>query len=70
MRKKAQIEREMLHAREDLEDSLGKLLHKAREKISIRARIEHAVANQTPTSLIVALIAGAGFALLTTSRHS
>lgn len=58
------IEREMFEARQNLEDNLGKLVHKAREQISFRARITNLVANHMPALLGIAALAGVGLALL------
>lgn len=43
MRERTEIEREIFHARQDLEESLDLLLHKVREQVAVRARASHAV---------------------------
>ena len=43
MRERDEIEREMFAARQDLEECLDQLIHKAREQLAVRARAEHAV---------------------------
>jgi hypothetical protein len=55
MRERTDIEREMFEARQDLEESLDQLIHKAREKLEVRARAEHAV-DENRTVLIVAAL--------------
>ena len=43
MRERADIEREIFAARQDLEENLDQLIHRARETFQVRARAEHAV---------------------------
>lgn len=43
MRDRTAIEREMFDAREDLEDNLDRLVHRARERLAVRARAGHAI---------------------------
>lgn len=45
MRDRTAIEREIFDAREDLEENLDRLMHKARERLAVRARTGHAVRN-------------------------
>lgn len=41
MRDRTAIEREIFDAREDLEDNLDRLMHRAREQLAVRARAGH-----------------------------
>jgi hypothetical protein len=43
MRDRTAIEREIFDAREDLEENLDRLMHRARERLAVRARARHAV---------------------------
>ena len=60
MRDRTAIEREIFQAREDLEDNLARLMHRARERLAVRARAGHAirtVARNYPNVTTVAVIA-------------
>lgn len=69
MRDRAEIEREMYEAREDLEHNLSELEHAVREKVDIRARARVAVARITQRPQVYvgwlagAALVGAGLAL-------
>jgi hypothetical protein len=43
MRDRTAIEREIFHAREDLESNLDRLMHRVRERLAVRARAGHAI---------------------------
>jgi hypothetical protein len=43
MRDRTAIEREIFDAREDLEDNLDRLIHRARERLAVRARAGRAI---------------------------
>ena len=43
MRDRTSIEREIFAAREDLEQNLDRLVHRARERLAVRARAGHAI---------------------------
>jgi ElaB/YqjD/DUF883 family membrane-anchored ribosome-binding protein len=43
MRDRTAIEREIFDARENLEENLDRLMHRARERLAVRARARHAV---------------------------
>ncbi len=43
MRDRTAIEREIFDARENLEQNLDRLMHRARERLSVRARAGHAL---------------------------
>ena len=60
MRERADIEREMFEARQDLEECLDLLIHKAREQVAVRARAEHAVREsvQANRTALIAVAAG------------
>jgi hypothetical protein len=45
MRDRTAIEREIFDAREDLEENLDRLMHRARERLAVKARAGHAVRN-------------------------
>ena len=64
------IQREMFEARQDLEENLDKLLHKTRETISLRARLENMIGSRALASVGVAALAGGAFALLFHRSHS
>lgn len=60
MRDRTAIEREIFDARESLEENLDRLVHKARERLALRARARHAVsgfAGQYPNITTAAVIA-------------
>ncbi|HEX8114730.1 MAG TPA: hypothetical protein VF516_43670 [Kofleriaceae bacterium] len=60
MRDRTAIEREILDAREDLEENLDRLMHRARERLSLRARAGHALRElprEYPNLTTVAVIA-------------
>ena len=60
MRDRTAIEREIFDAREDLEDNLDRLMHRARERLALRARTGHAArefARDYPNVTTVAMIA-------------
>jgi hypothetical protein len=42
MRDRTAIEREIFRARQDLEENLDRLMHRARERLAVRARAGHA----------------------------
>jgi ElaB/YqjD/DUF883 family membrane-anchored ribosome-binding protein len=43
MRDREEIEREMFEARQDLEQNLDQVVHRAKEKTEVRAQLEHKV---------------------------
>lgn len=43
MRDRTAIEREIFAARDDLEQNLDRLIHRARERLAVRARAGHAI---------------------------
>lgn len=45
MRERQEIEQEMFHAREDLEQNLGELKQTMREKVDVPDRVRHVVEN-------------------------
>jgi len=60
MRDRTAIEREIFHARENLEENLDRLMHRAREGLAVRARARHAIrgfARDYPNVAAVAVIA-------------
>ncbi len=60
MRDRTAIEREIFDAREDLEQNLDRLMHRARERLAVRARTGHAVrelVREYPNVTTVAVIA-------------
>jgi hypothetical protein len=76
MRDRTEIEREMFHAREDLEQNVDRLAHKIREQVAVPARVRHAVGGAAREHLAV-LITGAaiasvviGLMILWRARHS
>lgn len=60
MRDREQIEHEMLEARTDLEDTVGALAHRVREKTAVKARARQFAEQHAGT---IAMVAG-GFVLL------
>jgi hypothetical protein len=60
MRDREQIEQDMLHARTDLEDTVGALAHRVREKTAVKARLRQLAFKHAGT---IAMVAG-GFILL------
>jgi hypothetical protein len=68
MRERIDIEREMFEARQDLEASLDQLIHKAREKLEVRARAEHAVDENRSVLIVAALGIAAVVALYVALR--
>lgn len=60
MRDRTAIEREIFDAREDLEDNLDRLMHRARERLAVRARASHAARQFTrdfPNVTTLAIVA-------------
>lgn len=60
MRDRTAIEREIFNARADLEENLDRLMHKARERLAVRARAGHAIrgfVHDYPNVTTVAVIA-------------
>jgi len=60
MRDRTAIEREIFAAREDLEQNLDRLVHRARERLAVRARAGHAIrgfARDYPNVTTVVVIA-------------
>ena len=60
MRDRTAIEREIFHAREDLEENLDRLMHRARERLAVRARAGNAArqfARDFPNVTTVAILA-------------
>jgi hypothetical protein len=60
MRDRTAIEREIFNAREDLENNLDRLMHRARERLALRARAGNAArrfARDFPTVTTVAIVA-------------
>jgi hypothetical protein len=60
MRDRTAIEREIFNAREDLENNLDRLMHRARERLALRARAGNAArrfAHDFPTVTTVAIVA-------------
>lgn len=60
MRDRTAIEREIFNARENLEENLDRLMHRAREGLAVRARARHAIrgfARDYPNVAVVAVIA-------------
>jgi hypothetical protein len=73
MRERVEIEREIFHARQDLEESLDHLVHKVRERLALRARLGHAVRraariDPTPITIVTLLIVGGAVFLLLRRR--
>jgi hypothetical protein len=70
MRERVEIEREIFHARQDLEESLDRLVHKVRERLAVRARWEQALrraARVDPSTITIItwlVIGGVVFLLL------
>ncbi|HEX3765618.1 MAG TPA: hypothetical protein VHW23_43280 [Kofleriaceae bacterium] len=60
MRDRTAIEREIFDAREDLEDSLSRLVRRARNRLAVRARAKHAIrefAREFPNIAAVGVVA-------------
>lgn len=60
MRDRTAIEREIFDARVDLEDNLDRLMHRARERLALRARASHAArrfVRDFPNVTTVAIVA-------------
>ena len=60
MRDRTAIEREIFRARADLEENLDRLMHRARERLAVRARARHKVrefARDYPNVTTVAILA-------------
>lgn len=71
MRERAAIEREIFHARQDLEENLDRLVHKVRERLAVRARASHALqeaARSRPLWLAAAICGACGLVLLLLRR--
>ena len=63
MRDRTAIEREIFDAREDLEQNLDRLMHRARERLAVRARASHALRgfvreypNVTTTAVLMCVV--------------
>lgn len=72
MRDRTAIEREIFDAREDLEQNLDRLMHRARERLAMRARAGHAIrrfARDYPNVTTVAMIACVVVLLLVRRAH-
>lgn len=64
MRDRTAIEREIFHARANLEENIDRLMRRAREQLAVRARARHAVRefareypNVTTVCVIVCVVA-------------
>ena len=69
-----EIEREIFHARQDLEESLDRLVHKVRERLAVRARLQHALRraariDPSPMTILKWLVIG-GVVFLLLRRRS
>jgi hypothetical protein len=72
MRERTEIEREIFHARQDLEESLDLLVHKVREQTAVRARASHAVQGAVRSSTLwitAAIVVACGVALVLLRRR-
>ena len=62
MRDQQDIERDLFRAKQDLEQNLDQVVHKARETIEIRARLRHAaeeIIRKYPLTIVLGIIGGA-----------
>lgn len=71
MRDRRDIEREIFHARQDLEQSVSLLAHRIRERAAIRARMNHAVRGFTRGhAVLISMIVAAVLVKVLISRKS